>query len=194
LLYYAGFYVLQIALAFYTLGSFRWEVLTLAAVSFPIYTRALINAVAGKEQKWHVTGSKKKADSPFNFIMPQVLVFVFLILTSIVSLWRDYDNSSFTLASAWNVTNTFILGAFMVVALKESRRINHPVVAAAGADVPATEPARLTTVIVPPALESTLGVREITDIHDVSAAPLPNSSNPDSQSDSESAPVGAGRR
>ena len=41
LLFYAGFYVLQILLAFYTLGSFRWEVLMLAAVSFPIYIAAL---------------------------------------------------------------------------------------------------------------------------------------------------------
>jgi cellulose synthase (UDP-forming) len=34
LLFYAGFYLMQILLAFYTLGSFRWEVLMLAAVSF----------------------------------------------------------------------------------------------------------------------------------------------------------------
>ena len=32
---------MQIVLAFYTLGSFRWEVLMLAAVSFPIYISAL---------------------------------------------------------------------------------------------------------------------------------------------------------
>ena len=34
---YAGFYLMQILLAFATLGSFRWQVLMLAAVSFPIY-------------------------------------------------------------------------------------------------------------------------------------------------------------
>ena len=51
----------------------------LAAVSFPIYTRALFNAITGKDQKWHVTGGKK-AKSPFNFMIPQVLVFVFLLL------------------------------------------------------------------------------------------------------------------
>ena len=47
---------MQILLAFATLGSFRWQVLMLAAVSFPIYVRALINAVLRREQKWHVTG------------------------------------------------------------------------------------------------------------------------------------------
>jgi cellulose synthase (UDP-forming) len=160
LLYYAGFYVMQIVLAFYTLGSFRFEVLMLASVSFPIYIKALVNAISGKEQKWHVTGSKTKAESPFNFMIPQVLVFVFLVLTSVVSIWRDLDNSLFTLATAWNVTNTFILGAFMVVAFKESWHIKHPrkasddIVAATDIDS-----GQLTTVIVPPALEEKLGLK-----------------------------------
>jgi cellulose synthase (UDP-forming) len=111
LLFYAGFYLLQILLAFYTLGSFRWEVLMLAAVSFPIYISALINAFAGKEQKWHVTGSTGRAASPFNFIIPQVLTFVFLLITSAVSIWRDLGNSQLSLATAWSVTNAFILGS-----------------------------------------------------------------------------------
>jgi cellulose synthase (UDP-forming) len=126
LLFYAGFYVMQIVLAFYTLGSFRFEVLMLASASFPIYIKALINAISGKEQKWHVTGSKTKAESPFNFMIPQVLVFFFLALSSVVSIWRDLNNSVFSLATAWSITNTFILGAFVVVALKESWHIKHP--------------------------------------------------------------------
>ncbi|WP_375426760.1 glycosyltransferase family 2 protein [uncultured Friedmanniella sp.] len=121
-IYYAGFYLMQILLAFYTLGSFRWEVLMLAAVSFPIYLQALFNAFVGKEQKWHVTGGKNKPESPFNFIIPQVLTFVFLALTSVVAIWRDIDNSQLTLATGWNVTNTLILAVFMVVAFKESTR------------------------------------------------------------------------
>ena len=48
----------------------------LAAVSFPIYVRALVNAFIGREQKWHVTGSTTAAASPFNFMIPQVLAFV----------------------------------------------------------------------------------------------------------------------
>ncbi|SDT24792.1 cellulose synthase (UDP-forming) [Friedmanniella luteola] len=136
LLYYAGFYLMQILLAFYTLGSFRWEVLMLAAVSFPIYLQALFNAFVGKEQKWHVTGSKTKPESPFNFIIPQVLTFVFLALTSVVAIWRDTDNSQLTLATAWNVTNTAILAVFMVVAFRESWRNNHPAPVAATGPAP----------------------------------------------------------
>jgi len=126
LLFYAGFYLLQILLAFYTLGSFRWEVLMLAAVSFPIYISAFYNALTKKEQKWHVTGNKSKVQSPFNFMIPQVLVFFFLLFTSVVSIWRDMGNSQLSLATAWCVTNTFILGAFIVVAFKESWRNKHP--------------------------------------------------------------------
>lgn len=122
-LYYAGFYVMQVAVAFYTLGSFRWEVLMLAAASFPIYVRAFVNALLRREQKWHVTGSVGRAASPFNFIIPQVLVFAFLAITSVVGIWRDADLGIVTLAVAWNVTNTLILGAFVVTASREASRI-----------------------------------------------------------------------
>ena len=162
LLFYAGFYVMQILLAFYTLGSFRWEVLMLASVSFPIYISALINAISGKEQKWHVTGSKTKAQSPFNFMIPQVLTFVFLLLGSVVAIWRDIDNSLLTLATAWNVTNTFILGAFMVVGVRESWRLRHPVTETVVVveETVVEQPVLRTKVIVPPELEGQLGTDE----------------------------------
>ncbi len=121
LLYYAGFYLLQIMLAFYTMGSFRWETLMLATISFPIYLAALTNVIVGKEQHWHATGDRSVAGSPFNFMIPQVLFFVFLSLTSMVAISRDLDNGALTLATAWNVTNTVILGAFVGVALREAR-------------------------------------------------------------------------
>jgi cellulose synthase (UDP-forming) len=166
LLFYAGFYLMQILLAFYTLGSFRWEVLMLAAVSFPIYAQALLNAFVGKEQKWHVTGSRssaggrrsRPADSPFNFMIPQVLVFAFLLLTSVVAIWRDLTNSQLTLATAWNVTNTLILGAFMLVACREAWRIRHPAAVPSTPVPDVAEEDRRTVVIVPPALEPQLGV------------------------------------
>lgn len=159
LLFYAGFYVMQILLAFYTLGSFRWEVLMLASVSFPIYISALLNAISGKKQKWHVTGSKSEAQSPFNFMIPQVLTFVFLLLTSVVAIWRDLGNSLFTLATAWNVTNTFILGAFMIVGLREGWRIKHPAHPAADLPDGAETGTPRTTVIVPRELQEALGLR-----------------------------------
>ncbi len=123
LLYYAGFYVMQIVLAFYTMGSFRWETLMLATASFPIYVTALVNVLIGREQKWSATGDRSKASSPFNFMIPQVLFFVFLALTSVVAIWRDVDNGVLTLATAWNLTNTLILGSFVVAAAREARAL-----------------------------------------------------------------------
>ncbi|KQY47905.1 glycosyltransferase [Cellulomonas sp. Root137] len=119
LLYYAGFYVMQILVAFYTLGSFRWQVLLLAAVSFPIYTRALVNAVLRRDQKWHVTGQKGAYRSPFAFMVPQVLFFQFLLITTVVGVWKDLGNGYPSLAVAWNATNTLILGGFVVTAWRE---------------------------------------------------------------------------
>lgn len=123
ILYYAGFYVMQIVLAFYTMGSFRWETLMLATASAPIYLAALINVLVGREQKWSATGDRSKSSSPFNFMIPQVLFFVFLLLTSVVAIARDLDNGVLTLATAWNLTNTVIIGSFVVAAGRESRRM-----------------------------------------------------------------------
>ncbi len=88
---------------------------------------------------------------------------MFLLLSSVVSIWRDLGNSQLSLATAWSVTNTFILGAFMVVALKESWRNKHPRRVrgrrSVGQPPRRRVASRSTTVIVPPALENTLGVR-----------------------------------
>ena len=121
LLYYLGFYGMQVVVALYTIGSFRWETLMLATASFPIYGRALVNAIFNKDQKWHVTGSTAKKASPFNFITHQLMAFVFLAITSVVGIWQALTVSSFTLALFWNLLNTFILGLFVVTALRESR-------------------------------------------------------------------------
>ena len=123
LAFYFGFYGLQILLAFNTMGSFRPETLMLASVSFPIYFRALVNVLIGREQAWHVTGGKRKRSSPFNFMIPQVLTFTFLLLTSAVAIYKDTTNGALTLATAWNVTNTVILGAFMIAGLRELRSV-----------------------------------------------------------------------
>ena len=125
LLFYLGFYGMQVVLAFFTLGSFRWECLMLATVSFPIYGRALLNVLVGREQKWHVTGRRGRPSSPFNFMVPQVLMFTFLLLTSVVAVWRDVGHSQLTLATVWNITNTVILGVFVAAGLREHRRLLH---------------------------------------------------------------------
>lgn len=140
-LYYAGFYLMQIVLAWYTLGSFRWQTLTLATVSFPIYAKALVNVISGRDVGWHVTGSGSRR-SPFEFIVPQLLCFVFLALTTVVAVWRDTGNGVFTLATAWNATNTVILAAFVATAAREARRLRRPAPASVAAPVeePAPEP------------------------------------------------------
>lgn len=121
LLYYAGFYVMQIVLAFYTLGSFRWEVLMLAAISFPIYLQALVNALLRREQVWHVTGGSRRDGSPWPFVVPQVLMLLFLALTSVVGVWKAVGEQQVGLALAWNVTNTLILASFVLTAWREHR-------------------------------------------------------------------------
>jgi cellulose synthase (UDP-forming) len=121
-LFYAGFYVLQILLAALTLGTFRWEVLLLAANSFPIYLRAFKNAFIGVDTKWHVTGTTMKS-SAFNFIIPQVLTFVFLLGVSIVSIWRDINLGQLNVATFWSVVNTLAIGAFIGVGFHEAREV-----------------------------------------------------------------------
>ncbi len=121
LLFYLGFYGLQIMLAFNTMGSFRPATLVMATVSFPIYMRAFVNVFTGREQKWHVTGGAGKRVSPFNFMIPQVLVFAFLALTSVVAIMKDIGHSTLTLATAWNLTSTLVFAVFIVAAMKEAR-------------------------------------------------------------------------
>ena len=121
LFYYAGFYGMQVAIAFFTLGTFRWEVLMLAAVSFPIYVRAFWNALTHRQQAWSVTGRRGAVVSPFEVATPQVLWFVFLLITSVVGIWKSDGAGAELLAVAWNVTNTVILGGFVVTAVREHR-------------------------------------------------------------------------
>jgi len=125
LLAYAGFYGLQIILAFFTLGSFRIEVLMLAASSFPIYMKAFMNVIIGRDTAWSVTGASKRAVSPFNFLTLQVVTFVVLVATTAVGIWRDVLNSQVAVATIWSGINTVILGAFLMVAMAEARRLRH---------------------------------------------------------------------
>jgi cellulose synthase (UDP-forming) len=123
ILAYAGFYGLQIVLAFFTLGSFRIEVLMLAASSFPIYMKAFMNVIIGRDTAWSVTGASKRAASPFNFLTLQVVTFVILLATTAVGVWRDVLNSQVAVATVWAGLNTVVLGAFLIVAMAEARRL-----------------------------------------------------------------------
>lgn len=118
-LFYSGFYLMQVLLASLTMGTFRWEVLMLAANSFPIYLKALRNAFVGVDSKWHATGTMGKRSSAFNFMIPQVLTFVFLLVASAVSLWRDLTLMSLNIATFWSVVNAVVVGAFVAVGFIE---------------------------------------------------------------------------
>ena len=139
-MYYAGFYLMQILLAWYTLGSFRWETLTLSVVSFPIYVKALFNVLTGRDVGWQATGTAR-GGSPFNFVVPQMLFFLFLSLTSVVAVYRDVSNGVATLATAWNVTNTVILGAFLIAVARDARLLRRGIAGSAPTNSePAPEP------------------------------------------------------
>ena len=65
-------------------GSFRWEMPHARHRVVPDLLPARCSTCCvGREQKWHVTGRRGRPSSPFNFMVPQVLMFIFLLLTSV---------------------------------------------------------------------------------------------------------------
>lgn len=120
---YAGFYGLQILVAFYTMGGFKFQVLLLAMVSFPIYVRAMFNGLLRRDIGWQATGNKSAVDSPYNYIIPQILIFIFLIFTSAVGIWRAYYTETMSLALVWCLLNTIVFGGFIFTAMREHRKL-----------------------------------------------------------------------
>ena len=47
------------------------------------------------------------------------MVFLFRLLTSVVGIYKDTLHQNLTLATGWNLTNTLVMGIFIVVALRE---------------------------------------------------------------------------
>lgn len=121
LVYYLLFYALQVVLAFYTMGGFRFETIILAMASFPIYIRAFFMALFKKEESWQATGNRRGIDSPFNYIIPQLMLFVFLVITTFVGMWKVYYYETLSLALFWTVFNAVLLGAFLKIAFKEHK-------------------------------------------------------------------------
>jgi cellulose synthase (UDP-forming) len=126
--YYLGFYGMQVFLAFYTMASFRLETIVLGTVSAPIYVRAFFNALLGKEEAWQATGNKDGYDSPFNYIFPQLFIFLGLVFTSLVGIWKTYYYQDVSLSLFWCLLNTVVFGIFIVIALREEKRIRVDVV------------------------------------------------------------------
>jgi cellulose synthase (UDP-forming) len=122
-MYYAGFYLMQILVALFTMGSFRWEALIMATASFPIYLRAMWNAVRQRDTAWQATGGSRsgKASSPYAFIVPQILILLFLALTTLVGIWKVLMTQEVALSLAWNALNTFVFAVFVSAAWRERR-------------------------------------------------------------------------
>jgi cellulose synthase (UDP-forming) len=122
-IYYMGFYGLQILVAFYTMGGFRLETMVLSAVTFPVYLQGMFNAAFGRKQKWHVTGNRS-LDTPFNYIVPQIIIFLFLVFTSVVAFYNMFtQGQAFSLAIVWNTLNALTFGCFLVIAWREHREL-----------------------------------------------------------------------
>lgn len=117
-LMYSGFYLTQLILAFYTMGGFKFETLMLASASFPIYVKAFFNALFKKDQAWQATNSVSY-DSPFNYVRVQVYVFIFLLLTTIIGIWKGFYTDEFSISIVWNALNTIIFGYFFWAAVSE---------------------------------------------------------------------------
>jgi cellulose synthase (UDP-forming) len=120
-LYYAGFYVMQVVVALFTMGSFRWEALIMATASFPIYLRALWNAWRRRDTTWHVTGAGSGGNSAYAFIVPQLLILLFLALTTVVGLWKVVMTQEVALSLVWNALNTAVFATFVAAAWREQR-------------------------------------------------------------------------
>jgi cellulose synthase (UDP-forming) len=114
---------MQIVTAFYTMNGFRLETLLLATVSFPIYLRAFWNGIRKKEQKWSATGNRNDIDSPYNYIIPQILIFLFLTFTSVMGVVKYFQDQAVSLSLLWNSINVVVFGVYLVIAWHEHRHL-----------------------------------------------------------------------
>lgn len=124
-LLYSGFFIMQLMLSFYAMGGLKIETIMISTASYPIYIKAFFNALLGRDQAWSATNAKDDHayDSPFNYIRIQTYTFIFLLLTSVVGIWKVYYTSEFSIAVVWSVIMTIIFAYFMRAALREAREL-----------------------------------------------------------------------
>ncbi len=121
---YSGFYVTQLVLSFYAMGGIKWQTVIISAASFPIYIKAFFNALLHRDQAWQTTNSiKRGGDSAFNYIRFQVYVFLFLLLTTAVGVWKAWYTSEFSISLIWNGLNTLVFAYIVAVGLHEKRQL-----------------------------------------------------------------------
>lgn len=121
---YSGYFFVQLFLSFYVMGGLKLETIMISAASFSIYIKAFFNALMGRDQAWTATNKKDDSyDSPFNYIRMQCYVFLFLLLTSIVGIWKSLYTSEFSISVVWCVVITLIFGYFVLAAFKEGQQL-----------------------------------------------------------------------
>jgi cellulose synthase (UDP-forming) len=123
-LLYSGFYGLQMLLSMYTMGGLRLGTLMLAAASFPIYIKAFFNVLRGRDEAWQATNRTDAHDSPFNYIRMQVYIFLFLLLATIVGIWKSVYTHEFSVSIIWCALNAVIFGHFTFVGVHESWKMS----------------------------------------------------------------------
>jgi cellulose synthase (UDP-forming) len=114
-MHYLAFYGLQFAVIIYCMKGLKFDALVLAVGSFPTYLKALWHVVRAKDVRWSVT-NKKNADSPYNFIVPQIVVFCFLLAASAVGAWQLLQGHPVSLALVWNMFNTYLFWRYLRMA------------------------------------------------------------------------------
>ena len=117
LLHYLAFYGFYFGVTIYCMGGFKFETLVLASASFPTYIKALWNVIAGKAVGWTATG-KRMSESPMNYLVPQILVFIFLFASSVFGVYLVATGKPLSLALIWNMFNTFVFGYYIRMALR----------------------------------------------------------------------------
>lgn len=120
--YYLSFYALQITVASYAMNGFRAETIVLAMASFPIYIKALINGFMARDKTWQATGATK-IDSPYNYVIPQILIFLFLAFTECIGIIKAMDTHALSLTIFWNSLNLLLFAGFLFLASRENRQL-----------------------------------------------------------------------
>jgi cellulose synthase (UDP-forming) len=123
---YLSFYGLQVVVAFYSMGAFRLETIVLAMVSFPIYLKALTNVLLHRDVSWQATGDSEQRNDPLNFVSSQIMLFIFLCITTAAGFWQVYYTGVFSLSLVWNIINTVIFGIFLRAIARERRMSKVP--------------------------------------------------------------------
>jgi cellulose synthase (UDP-forming) len=115
--HYAAFYGFYFGITLYCMGGLKIETIILAAGSFPTYIKAFWNALISRSVRWSAT-NQRVSESPFNYLVPQILVFLFLTFASIVGVAQTLNGQPLSLALFWNIANALIFGQYIRMALQ----------------------------------------------------------------------------